>query len=85
MPTCASCGRNSRWDFFDRDYSVDPKLAASVGSPEHRKVARDCVRQSLVLLKNANNILPLRKSIHRLVIAGPGADDIGMQCGGWTH
>ena len=59
-------------------------LTASVGSPEHRAVARDCVRQSLVLLKNENHALPLAKNLKRLHVAGLGADDLGMQCGGWT-
>jgi beta-glucosidase len=47
-------------------------------------VARDCVRHSLVLLKNANNALPLSKQFKHLVVVGKAADDIGIQCGGWT-
>lgn len=66
------------------DTSVDPKQTAAVGSPEHRAVARKCVRESLVLLKNENHVLPLSKKIKRLAVVGPGADDLGMQCGGWT-
>ncbi len=53
------------------------------GSPEHRVVARRAVRESLVLLKNAGGILPLRRGANVLV-AGSAADDIGVQCGGWT-
>jgi beta-glucosidase len=68
---------------FDKPYT-DPALTAAIGSPEHRQVARECVRQSLVLLKNDNHALPLAKTAKRLVVAGKGADDIGMQCGGWT-
>lgn len=64
--------------------AVDPKLTASVGSAEHRAVARQCVRESLVLLKNDNHVLPLKKNLHHLVVVGEGADDLGMQCGGWT-
>ena len=56
--------------------------ASLIGAPEHREVARDAVRKSLVLLKN-NNILPLRSEQHVLV-AGDGADNIGKQNGGWT-
>ncbi len=63
---------------------VDPALTAAVGSPAHREVARECVRESLVLLKNENHVLPLSKNIKHLVVVGLGADDIGMQCGGWT-
>ncbi|MGH9693341.1 MAG: glycoside hydrolase family 3 protein, partial [Bryobacteraceae bacterium] len=52
--------------------------------PEHRAVARECVRQSLVLLKNDAGALPLQKSIDRIHVAGGSADNIGNQCGGWT-
>jgi beta-glucosidase len=68
---------------FEHPYA-DPKLLAQVGSPAHRQVARDCVRQSLVLLKNTGNILPVRRGAKRLHVAGAAADDLGVQCGGWT-
>jgi beta-glucosidase len=64
--------------------ATDPKLTAAIGSPEHRAVARECVRESLVLLKNENHVLPLSKKIRRLAVVGKAADDLGMQCGGWT-
>ncbi len=64
--------------------ATDPKLTEEVGSSEHRAVARDCVRQSLVLLKNAHNALPLSKKIKHLHVIGKAADDLGIQCGGWT-
>ena len=54
-----------------------------LASPQHRALAREAVRKSLVLLKNKGGILPLRASFHVLV-SGAGADAIGMQCGGWT-
>jgi beta-glucosidase len=54
-----------------------------LGAPEHREVARQAVRESLVLLKNAGGLLPLRPDVHVLVVGG-GADDVGQQCGGWT-
>jgi len=49
----------------------------------HRALARDAARESLVLLKNAGALLPLRATA-RVLVAGDGADDIGRQCGGWT-
>ena len=64
--------------------ATDPALTAAVGSPEHREVARQCVRESLVLLKNDNHCLPLSKKISHLAVVGAGADDLGIQCGGWT-
>jgi beta-glucosidase len=54
-----------------------------LGAAEHRAVAREAVRKSLVLLKNKNDILPLDKNIEVLV-AGKTAADIGNQSGGWT-
>lgn len=45
--------------------------------------AEEAVRKSLVLLKNKNGILPLKKSA-KIAVIGPAADDIGVQCGGWT-
>jgi len=61
----------------------DPALAGQLGSPEHRALAREAVRQSAVLLKNQGAVLPLPKNGHFLVV-GSKADDIGIQCGGWT-
>jgi beta-glucosidase len=63
---------------------ADRSLHRSFGSAEHRRVARECVRQSLVLLRNERRTLPLRKSAARIHVGGKNADDIGNQCGGWT-
>jgi beta-glucosidase len=72
-----------RMSLFEHPYS-DPALTAQVGSAEHREAARDCVRSSLVLLRNVNKTLPLKKPLRRLHVAGKAADDLGTQCGGWT-
>lgn len=56
---------------------------ALLGSPEHRAVARDAVRKSLVLLKNEGGVLPLAPDANVLV-TGDGAHNIGKQSGGWT-
>ncbi|MBC2650331.1 exo 1,3/1,4-beta-D-glucan glucohydrolase [Novosphingobium flavum] len=53
-----------------------------LGSAEHRAIAREAVRKSLVLLKN-DGVLPLRPAA-RILVAGDGADDIARQAGGWT-
>jgi beta-glucosidase len=68
---------------FEHPFS-DPTLREAIGSEPHRRVARECVRKSLVLLKNEGHALPLPKTMKRLHVAGRGADDLGMQCGGWT-
>lgn len=54
-----------------------------IGSAAHRAIARQAVRESLVLLKNSNNLLPLERNSNVLV-AGSGADNIGRQSGGWS-
>ncbi len=68
---------------FDQPMS-DPNLTAKIGSAEHRAVARQCVQQSLVLLKNENHALPLSKNSKHICVLGRGAFDLGLQCGGWT-
>lgn len=67
-----------------RSNLADRKLHASFGSAAHRQAARECVRETLVLLKNEKRILPVSKKLNRIHIAGKSADDIGNQCGGWT-
>jgi beta-glucosidase len=54
-----------------------------IGAPEHRAIAREAVRKSLVLLKNDGGLLPLRPQM-KVLVAGDGADNIGKQAGGWT-
>ncbi|KAJ6317262.1 hypothetical protein OIU76_012911 [Salix suchowensis] len=66
------------------DYSFADKL----GCKEHREVAREAVRKSLVLLKNGksakNPAVPLPKKASKILVAGTHADNLGYQCGGWT-
>ena len=57
--------------------------SALIGAAAHRTIARQAVRESLVLLKNSDNILPLNPGSNVLV-AGSGANNIGQQSGGWT-
>jgi len=54
-----------------------------LGAPEHRAIARQAVRESLVLLKNNGGVLPLQPK-QRILVAGDGANDVGKQSGGWT-
>ncbi|KAK9122961.1 hypothetical protein Sjap_012563 [Stephania japonica] len=54
----------------------------------HRDLAREAVRKSLVLLKNGKSadepVLPLPKNASRILVAGSHANNLGLQCGGWT-
>lgn len=62
---------------------TDRTLHTVFGGAAHRAVARQAVRESLVLLQN-NKALPLKRDAKRIHVAGVGADDLGQQCGGWT-
>lgn len=68
---------------FESPYA-DPSMNGTVGSQAHRDLARQAVRQSLVLLKNVNDTLPIPKDTPLIFVAGEGADNIGLQSGGWT-
>ncbi|XP_060197140.1 uncharacterized protein LOC132626320 [Lycium barbarum] len=70
------------------DPMADLSLAKHLGSQEHRELAREAVRKSLVLLKNGKKpdqpLLPLPKKAPKILVAGKHADNLGYQCGGWT-
>ena len=75
-----------RAGLFDRPRPSARPIAGQfnlLGAPEHRAIAREAVRKSLVLLKNSNQILPLRPQAN-ILVAGDGADNIAKQSGGWT-
>lgn len=75
-----------RAGLFDKPSPAKRPLSGKtelIGSAEHRAVAREAVQQSLVLLKNNDAILPLNPK-QRILVTGEGADNIGMQSGGWT-
>ena len=66
---------------FDRDRSIEGRSDV-LGSADHRALAREAVRKSLVLLKN-EGVLPIRPGA-RVLVAGDAADSIGQAAGGWT-
>ncbi|KAI4305796.1 hypothetical protein L6164_029139 [Bauhinia variegata] len=67
---------------------ADHSLANQIGRKEHRELAREAVRKSLVLLKNGKSagkpLLPLSKKASKILVAGSHAQNLGYQCGGWT-
>ncbi len=75
-----------RAGIFDKGKPSSRPLAGQqelLGSAEHRAIARQATRESLVLLKNNDGLLPLNPQ-QRLLVAGSGADSIMKQTGGWT-
>src|SRR6266567_777254 len=70
-------------DLFNHPFT-DRTYTAQVGSGAHRAVARQAVRESLVLLKN-NGALPLsRTGTYKIVVGGKSVDNLGYQLGGWS-
>ncbi|MBT0667909.1 glycoside hydrolase family 3 C-terminal domain-containing protein [Novosphingobium profundi] len=67
---------------FDPARPYEAQWQKVMGAPEHRAIARQAVRESLVLLKN-EGVLPIKTSA-KVLVAGQAADDIGRQSGGWT-
>ncbi|HTG41341.1 MAG TPA: glycoside hydrolase family 3 protein, partial [Methylomirabilota bacterium] len=61
-----------------------PDKESEVGSDADRAIARTAVAESAVLLKSSPNVLPIPASGKTVLLAGQGADDIGIQSGGWT-
>lgn len=66
------------WPFAQSQYQDE------FGGEAHRELARQAVRESLVLLQNTDATLPLSKDTPTIFVAGEGADSLGMQSGGWT-
>jgi beta-glucosidase len=71
-----------RFGLFDKPFS-DQALRSQINSAEHKAIARQAVRKSLVLLKNEGGVLPLNKS-EKIAVVGSWANNMGAQCGGWT-
>ncbi|XP_048428576.1 beta-glucosidase BoGH3B-like isoform X1 [Pyrus x bretschneideri] len=69
---------------------ADFSLVNELGSQDHRDLAREAVRKSVVLLKNGKSgnitdpVIPLPKKVSKILVTGSHADNLGYQCGGWT-
>jgi len=62
----------------------NPALKANFAKPESRQVALEAARESITLLKNANNVLPLQKNT-KVLVTGPTADSLISLNNGWTY
>lgn len=82
-----SVKRILRWKFklgiFDNPYT-DPLNYPDFGSDKFRQIALESARESIILLKNENEILPLKKNI-RVFVTGPAANTMCALNGGWTY
>lgn len=69
---------------FERPYVDEHLVAQKVATPENTDMARNVARESIVLLKNENDLLPLSKSLKRIAVIGPNANNIYNQLGDYT-
>jgi beta-glucosidase len=69
---------------FERPYVDENLVAQKVATSEHIAMARQVAREAIVLLKNESNLLPLSKSLSRVAVIGPNADNIYNQLGDYT-
>ena len=58
--------------------------ASIINNDEHRKLALDMALESMTLLQNKNNILPLNKSVNKIAVIGPNADDVPVLWGNYN-
>lgn len=75
-----------RAGLFEKGNPAQSELAGKaelIGHADHQAIAAQAVRESLVLLKNNNQLLPLAPK-QKVLVTGDGADNIGKQSGGWT-
>jgi beta-glucosidase len=70
--------------FDHKRYPQRDKAKTFIGCKDHRKEAFESALQSMVLLKNENNILPLSDKVRKIAVIGPNADDVQAQLGDWS-
>jgi beta-glucosidase len=72
-----------RMGLFEHPFAARQYLAQA-GAPQNRSLARRAVRESVVVLKNDGNILPLPRTLKKILVVGKNADNLGCQLGGWS-
>lgn len=76
--------RAGLWEKPKPSYRILAGEQQILGALEHRKVARQAVSESLVLLKNESHILPFKQYDQSYLVVGSAANDLQKQTGGWT-
>lgn len=74
-----------RMGLFEQPFVAEDQAAAVFDTPEQRQLAREIAGKSIVLLKNAENLLPLRKDIPSIAVIGPNADKVRHQMGDYSY
>lgn len=74
-----------RLGLFENPYVDESQTQSRFDTPAHRETARRIARESLVLLKNESNLLPLRKDLKSIAVIGPNADNIRNMLGDYTY
>lgn len=69
---------------FDPSGLIPYSKLSGIDTPEHKAVALEAARKSIVLLRNENNLLPLKKDIRTVAIIGPNADDVEVLLGNYN-
>lgn len=69
---------------FEHPYADPAKAKKVARSPDHIRLARQVARESVILLKNENSLLPLSKNIKNIAVIGPNADNMYNQLGDYT-
>lgn len=72
-----------RMGLFEHPFAARAYLAQT-GAPQNRALARRAVRESVVVLRNEGGILPLPKTLKKILVSGKSADNLGYQLGGWS-
>ncbi len=70
---------------FDNPYVDVEKASQTVGTKEHQQLSLQTARESIVLLKNDKEALPLKKDVASIAVIGPNADSLKNQCGVWVR
>ena len=67
---------------FENPFTDPKRVSGIVNNPRHRKLSRRAAQESIILLKNKNNLLPLEETIKSLAVIGPNADvaELGVYC-----